>query len=349
MEREYLFTIVVPVYNVEQYLEQCLDSLLYQTKRNHIVVMVNDGSTDSSGEIAKKYAEQYSDFFVYFEQENKGLGAARNSGFNLVKTKMVGFLDSDDWVPLTYIERLSERLEKEVDLPDIMYTHPVILDSANNEFREWNDFDIRGKVFPDKSTVTNVKLNPWIMGQEPSANIKVYRTSFLRECNFKFPEGTKWEDVEPHFKLLHLADRCIAEDSTGFIYRTNTGSQITSSVGYDRLQIVTVFSRILEKAGSEKWAAVEILFILRMLYSFSKWSISACTLEVRKELLNELHNLYGTIMKNYWQQYFSYFQIDKKDRLYIELIRSPFYKIMFDPIKIDAFFIFIKKVKRFLH
>ena len=102
-------TVVVPVYNVEKYLEDCLDSLLSQTVTDHKIIVVNDGSKDSSGEIAKEYAEKHPEMIQYVEQKNQGLGAARNTGLALVETEYVAFLDSDDiWHP----EKLECQLKK---------------------------------------------------------------------------------------------------------------------------------------------------------------------------------------------------------------------------------------------
>lgn len=72
-----MLTVVVPAYNVEKYLEECLDSLLNQTEMDHKIIIINDGSKDLTGEIAKWYAEKYKDLIFYVEQENQGLGATR--------------------------------------------------------------------------------------------------------------------------------------------------------------------------------------------------------------------------------------------------------------------------------
>ena len=117
--KEKLLTIIVPIYNVEAYLNQCLDSLVYQTEKNFNAILVNDGSTDRSGEICEEYAEKYPEMFEYVYKENAGLGAARNTGMKHCKTKYVEFLDSDDWLLPRTVERIFERLEDETEDPDI--------------------------------------------------------------------------------------------------------------------------------------------------------------------------------------------------------------------------------------
>ena len=90
-------SIVVPVYNVEAYLEKCLDSLVNQNFDNYEVIIVNDGSTDKSKEIAQRYENKYSNV-VLIDQKNKGLGGARNTGIEAVKGEYILFVDSDDYI-----------------------------------------------------------------------------------------------------------------------------------------------------------------------------------------------------------------------------------------------------------
>lgn len=105
-----LISIIVPVYNVEEYLKQCLDSILEQTFSNYEVILVNDGSTDSSGLICQEYADKDARI-RYFEKENGGLSDARNYGIEQTQGEYLTFVDSDDWVTETYIEELYSKLQ----------------------------------------------------------------------------------------------------------------------------------------------------------------------------------------------------------------------------------------------
>lgn len=102
-------TVIVPVYNVENYLNKCLDSLINQTYKNLEIIVINDGSTDNSGEICQEYAQK-DNRIVYIEKENGGLSDARNAGLERKTGSYVTFVDSDDWVEPDYVEVLHNKL-----------------------------------------------------------------------------------------------------------------------------------------------------------------------------------------------------------------------------------------------
>ena len=106
-----LVSIIVPVFNVEKYLRQCLDSILGQTFNQFEVIIVNDGSTDNSGAICQEY-EARDNRIVYLEKENEGVSEARNLGLDFATSEYIIFIDSDDWIEPTYVEVLYEKIEE---------------------------------------------------------------------------------------------------------------------------------------------------------------------------------------------------------------------------------------------
>ena len=105
MEKIIKVSVIVPVYNVEKYLERCLDALVNQTLTDIEIICVNDGSTDNSLEILDRYSKKDERIFV-LNQENKGVSIARNEALKLAKGEFIGFVDSDDWVDIDYYEKL---------------------------------------------------------------------------------------------------------------------------------------------------------------------------------------------------------------------------------------------------
>lgn len=108
-----LISIIVPIYNVEEYLKDCLDSIQKQTYQNYDCIMINDGSTDSSREIAETYLVD-----SRFRLINQGLSAARNTGFRNLKeeSSFVAFVDSDDYIDPLFLEKLTEQISEDVDI-----------------------------------------------------------------------------------------------------------------------------------------------------------------------------------------------------------------------------------------
>ena len=167
-------SIIVPVYNVEKYLNKCLDSLVNQTYKNCEIILVNDGSLDNSEKIIKSYAKNYSNI-VYLKDTNHGQGHARNLGIKKATGDLITFVDSDDYVDLTMIEELVNSLgDSDVSVCDIMKID--------------NDQEIYFKNYLDYgSDQVNFCLS------HPGPVAKLYRKVIL--TNHQFMEGVYYEDL----------------------------------------------------------------------------------------------------------------------------------------------------------
>lgn len=343
---EYLLTIVVPIYNVERYLEQCLDSLVCQTVRDFEVILVNDGSTDNSGEIAKKYAEKHG--FQYIYQENAGLGAARNTGLRNTNTPYVEFLDSDDWLMPSTVESILRTARNEDDLVDIMFTTPVVYNMATKQYEEWMDKQAVESIFTRKH-ITNPRELAEMYALEPNVNRSIWSVAFLKKYKFEFPVGVKWEDVYPHFFLFYHAHSCIYVRNAGFCYRINSGGQITSMSGTARLDIIPAFKNSLRFAFENGWNEHEIAYIIRMMESFVRWSMGIATKDVRKQLSVQVHELFNMIPKHCLKVYYQDFGFGRAVKLYFYLFRSPiFYQLLSNRHMQEFGFTCMQKLKHLL-
>lgn len=302
-----LLTIIVPAYNVEAYIEECLNSLVNQTVRNHKIIIVNDGSTDKTEEKCLKYKEEYEELITYVYQDNKGLGGARNTGMQYVDTPYLTFLDSDDWLSIKFVEKFSKLMEWTDEKPEMVFTLPWVFDSVTNRILSWKDKEIYDSIFEvkeNKSYVkTNVRKNPELYKLEVNSCGKIYKTEFLEDNKFFFPEKLKWEDVPGHFYLLNKANTCMALPEVGFFYRTNQGGQITSGGGKTRLDMVPIFEQLLKVQEENNFIEIERAYVLRLILDFSLWSVEATNVEYIVELLNKLHIFWKKIDKNDLQFY----------------------------------------------
>ena len=111
-----LISIIVPIYNVEEYLRECLDSIQKQTYPNFECIMINDGSTDNSKQIAEEYLVDIR--FKLINQSNQGLSSARNTGIKHLNadSSFVSFVDSDDYIHSTFLEKMTRQIEEGVDI-----------------------------------------------------------------------------------------------------------------------------------------------------------------------------------------------------------------------------------------
>lgn len=228
-------TIIVPVYNVEQYLAACLESLANQTCLNFSVLLVDDGSTDNSSTIATAYANKNSNLFTYLNKENGGLSDARNFGINKVTSEYVMFVDSDDIIELDTIEVLNQSLqENDVD----------ILCFGMTEVSEHGEH-IRN-IPATTANFSNTSLNETpniITDALPNACNKVIRTSLFNEHDIFFPKGLWYEDLATIPKLYQVANVIGFEKACLYHYRTRSGS-ITQTVSPKVLDMIKVLHEL---------------------------------------------------------------------------------------------------------
>lgn len=227
-------SVIVPIYNVEEYLEECLISLEKQTLKDIEVLMIDDGSTDHSASIAKKFEKRHSNFH-YFYKENGGLGNARNYAIPYVKGQYLIFLDSDDVVPEYAYEKMYNLAVKT--------GNDMIIGNVKrfNSKKVYDSVMLHKKVFVEDLEHTHILENPKLIYDTTSWN-KLFKTSFYKENNFKFPEKILYEDIPvtipAHFKANSvgvLTDVC-------YLWRTRDG--VSKSITQNRTEIKNFTDRI---------------------------------------------------------------------------------------------------------
>lgn len=224
-------SIIIPVYNVEEYLEECLDSAVNQTLKDIEIICVNDGSTDNSLDILKKYERKYKNITI-INQENKGLSGARNSGLKIAKGKYVYFFDSDDIIDINLCKECYEISEtKELDI--LTFDASVFYD--DNSLESIHKFNYSRKDI----------LNEELMKGEDYYNYsylnKVYKSSaciifinrkFLCKNQLNFYEGILHEDELFTAKSIILADKVSYIGKDFFKRRVRQNSIMTKQKGY---------------------------------------------------------------------------------------------------------------------
>lgn len=218
-------TVIVPVYNVENYLNKCLDSLINQTYKNLEIIVINDGSTDNSGKICQEYAQK-DNRIIYIEKENGGQSEARNMGLDRMTGSYVTFVDSDDWVELDYVEVLYNKLiEYQADIAVGNYY-------SYNEQERIFYFHIFGNSYYEK-VYDNVSIFENFYESEHMKNFalicvggKLYKSDLFRELRFEV--GKLGEDGYLNQKIYLLAEKTIYLNAGLYAYRQREGSSSRS-------------------------------------------------------------------------------------------------------------------------
>ncbi|MFB4331521.1 glycosyltransferase family 2 protein [Paenibacillus sp. CR_12] len=208
---DYRISVIVPVYNVENYLIECLDSLVSQTMQDIEVIMINDGSTDSSGSIIDRYAEMYHNFKA-IHKKNQGLGNTRNYGVMVAKGEYVAFLDSDDYVPINTYE-IMYQLAQYYNNADVVLAKAIRFNT-----RESHDYDPVEGVYEGIDYITNIKNTPQLLHNGIVAN-KLHRRQFLLENELLFPENILYEDTYFSLKEYLLASKIVVSPRVCYYWR----------------------------------------------------------------------------------------------------------------------------------
>lgn len=218
-------TVIVPVYNVEHYLDKCLHSLINQTYKNLEIIVINDGSTDNSGIICQEYAQE-DNRIIYIEKENGGQSEARNMGLDRMTGSYVTFVDSDDWVELDYVETLYQKItEYQADIAVGNYY-------SFNETEGMYYFHIFGDSYYEK-VYDNVSIFENFYESEHMKNFslicvggKLYKADLFRELRFEV--GKLGEDGYLNQKIYLLAEKTIYLNAGLYVYRQREGSSSRS-------------------------------------------------------------------------------------------------------------------------
>lgn len=241
-------SIIVPVYNVEAYLEDCLASIERQTNRDFEVILVNDGSTDKSGEIAKKYKQAW-DNVKYIKQKNLGLSEARNTGLKHAEGEYILFIDSDDWIESNTVEILSDSM---IDKPE------VILFAGRKKFESDKD---RCEHFGPAHALQGIKKGLEVFcflreNKEYSTCVclQCVKREFL-ECNkIKFYPGILHEDHLYTFEALVKANSVLVLTKEFYNYRIRDNSIMTTNGRYYERYVswVKIFSELIKISNSNR-------------------------------------------------------------------------------------------------
>lgn len=221
-------SVIIPVYNAEKYLRECVDSVLGQTENDLEIILVNDGSPDSSGAIIAEYAARYPGKVTAITVENGGQGRARNFGIDAARGEFLSFIDSDDYIePDMYALMLAAAEENDADV--------VVCDME--------------KRFDDgKREYVHAALQDAPLASAGSSSNKIFRRSTVGDI--RFPVGLWYEDFAFSAKLLMLSRKTVFVEKPLYIYRCGQTSTMNNNNARKNLDILAIMRDIHDFAAA---------------------------------------------------------------------------------------------------
>lgn len=265
-------SVVVPVYNAEKYLVKCLETLVNQTLRDIEIILVNDGSTDTTGEIIEKYKQKYPEKIVTVQKGNGGQADARNFGVCYCTGEYIGFVDADDYVELDMFEQLYDKAKKE--------NCDVVISDYIKEYASLQEIVKARQYKSRKDMFIGGLAAPWN---------KIYRRELVQNTKLQFPKVRIYEDTEFFCCLIPHIKKCEYVAAPLVHYVQRKGSTMNSQ-GEKIATIFTVFDDIISYYKRNEWyeeykQEIEY-FSVRVLFGSSMERICQCNdSQLRKALL----------------------------------------------------------------
>ncbi|AJI57894.1 glycosyltransferase like 2 family protein [Francisella philomiragia] len=312
-----LISIIIPVYNVQDYLARCLDSVVNQTYKNFEIILVNDGSSDNSLEICQQYVNK-DNRIILIDKEKGGLSSARNAGLDIHKGEYVTFIDSDDWVDLDYVATLHQDIvDNNADISMAGFIN--VYSSTLEDLPNINEI----KTFSREESINKLILNKL----ETSACSKLFK-SFLFE-RLRFREGIIFEDLDIMYKLFLLSTKVVRNSSVRYFYFQRKSSIMGESKNRDNLietsnTYIDIFvsqNRILKEEG---FNLSDIVYTYQVSILYKYYLVCSCYIfdkeifSQRKKIIYTINNLLESttnINKN-------------KFYMYINIVKTAFNKVL---------------------
>lgn len=304
----YKISVIIPVYNVSEYLDECLTSVVNQNYSNYEVIVVNDGSTDNSLEIAKKYEKKYKKLIKVYDKENGGLSSARNYGIKKSTGEYLFFVDSDDYILPNCLEVIGKNInENKCDI--LVYSFLI------GDEKKYN------RMFDNQIDDLNKR---YIVGM-PNAINKVFKKELYVDNGIEFPLGLYYEDLATSPKLaLHTNNIAFIEEPLYF-YRIRPNSIMTNKEYNPKVDAIFVVLEQLRKYFKNQYQEeLEYLHIEHLLRSASVRYLDFNTCQEQLDKIIKIMN------ENYpnWKKNKYYQKENFKKRIMCNLLYCKRYRLI---------------------
>lgn len=233
-----LISVVVPVYNVENYLAKCLYSIIGQSYSNLDIILINDGSTDNSVNICEEFAARDSRIRLV-NQDNQGLSGARNTGISLIRGKYVTFVDSDDWIDIDYVETLYNLIIKhDADVSVVSFVYEEQIETSDGVVERtrvrYNDGQVL--IYDSHSALRELCRDKVLQN---FAWGKIYKSSLWLDNDIRFPLGKLYEDIFTASEIFVRVSKVVVYNVTRYHYRMRGGSIVNGKTWISQFDLIT--------------------------------------------------------------------------------------------------------------
>ena len=280
-------SLIIPIYNVEKYLRECLDSVVNQTLKDIEIILIDDGSTDSSLSICKEYAKN-DDRIKILTQKNQGAAIARNKGIELAKGDYISIIDSDDYFDLKMLEKLyNKAINNNLDIT-ICYSQEI--NDSDKKISNL-DYSINKEYLPSKEIFNYKDFTKFIFNFCIGWSWdKLYKREFVIENNLKFQNLRSTNDLFFVFLSLVLADRISILDDILITHRYNRKNQLSETreqAPFCFIEAIYALQKELENKNI--YLEVEQSFI-NFVVDFSAWHVESIKKASAKNVIRKLKN-----------------------------------------------------------
>lgn len=292
-----IISVIVPVYNVEDYLEYCVHSILNQTLKDIEIILVDDGTPDNSGVICDKLAEE-DERIVVIHKENGGLSSARNAGLAVARGKYIGFVDSDDWIePDMYEYLLNLITENNADIADCEMLETSIRDYVIDKECEQIEFLNRSGALDIFFRISKANINYCVCD-------KLFKREIFEKVTFT--EGIIFEDIDFNYRALVNIESIVVSNVKKYYYFKNPEGISRNSFREKDLDLLKVWDNIIKmsetysleyKVYAEFNRARADFGLLCKMFKYGTRNDGGDYNKIRKELLKSVRSNFWMLLK----------------------------------------------------
>lgn len=306
-------SVVLPIYNVEKYLEKCIETVLKQTYSNIEIILVDDGATDSSPQICDKYAKLDNRIRV-IHKVNGGLSDARNAGTAVATGEYITYIDSDDYVTETYVEYLYSLIEK-YQTKVALCTHTIVFEGGK-EVALGNG---EQEVLDAEKCLERMLYHDVI---DTSAWGKIYAIDLARQISF--PKGKLFEDIGTTYKFFLASGKIACGYEPQYFYGIRKNSIVTGAFNEKKFDLLDMTDQMAKDVG-ERYPALQSAILRRQVYArfstLNQMQDVKTHKEQKEELIHYIKSHAKAVMDNP--------KTPKRDKLAIMLLKMsyPLYRL----------------------